>query len=109
MGVFVADDEQTSFLIPGGESSSLRTVDRSSTAAVLRYRRDFPRASSLGLVYTDRSGRNYSNRVGGIDGKWRLTNADSVEFQVLASSTQYPDDIRGASQREDRLEDVTTL
>ena len=110
LGVFVAEDEQTSFLFPGSEESSLGLANRSSTAAVLRYRRDFQRASSLGVVYTDRSGRDYSNRVGGFDGKWRMTDADSVEFQVLGSFTEYPEDIaREHAQGVEQLDGLSTF
>ena len=112
LGVFVAEDDSTTFLFPGSEGSSLGAVDNPSTAAVLRYRRDFQRASSLGLIYTDRAGDDgYANRVGGLDGRWRFTDSDSVSFQILASSTDYPGAVTTASaatgQPEDTLEDWT--
>ncbi len=113
MGVFVAEDEQTTFLLPGPEGSSLGRLDRESTAAVLRYRRDFPGASSVGMVYTDRSATGYSNRVVGVDGKWRMTTADFIDFQFLTSSTEYPDDLVGGRSNPDRqhgrLEDHMAL
>ncbi|MBT8132474.1 MAG: hypothetical protein KJO35_09415, partial [Gammaproteobacteria bacterium] len=61
-----------------------------SANLVGRYRRDFGKNSAAGVIVTGRSGDNYHNYVGAIDGLWRINDADRISFQVLGSSTEYP-------------------
>jgi Domain of unknown function (DUF5916)/Carbohydrate family 9 binding domain-like len=90
-GVFVARDAKTQLLIPGSQGSSLTTLNEQNLTGVLRYRRDFGKNANLGATFTARQGGDYSNRVGGIDGYWRVTQSDTLTAQVLTSATQYPD------------------
>ena len=48
------------------------------------------KGSTLGLLYTGRTGGNYANHVGGADGFFRLSQSDSIRFQYLHSETEYP-------------------
>jgi hypothetical protein len=64
-----------------------------STAAVLRYRRDFGNKYTVGALFTNRQGDDYFNRVFGIDGDFRFTSKDRVRLQVLGASTRYPGDV----------------
>ncbi len=106
IGAFVAEDETTTLLFPGSRSSSLGRVERSNTSAVLRYRRDLGNASNVGVLYTDRTGGDYENRVAGLDARYRLTDSDLFEVQLLGSRTLYPEEIRSAhGQPEGTLED----
>jgi hypothetical protein len=59
-------------------------------SAVARYRRDVGETSTLGVLYTGRDGGGYGNRVAGVDGVVRPTDADVIRFQVLGSRTEYP-------------------
>ncbi|MDH3404213.1 MAG: carbohydrate binding family 9 domain-containing protein, partial [Acidobacteriota bacterium] len=54
VGISVARDAITTLLLPGPESSALDSLDRESTAAVLRYRRDLTESSTFGALVTDR-------------------------------------------------------
>ncbi|MCZ6506572.1 MAG: carbohydrate binding family 9 domain-containing protein, partial [Acidobacteria bacterium] len=90
VGVFVAEDQFTSLLFPGSQGSAATSLDASSQDAVVRYRRDLGEASTLGVLMTYRGGDDYSNSVSGVDGLYRLTDSDSVSFQWLRSSTEYP-------------------
>ncbi len=90
VGVFAVRDDRTSLLLPGAESSSLTTLDAESDAAVVRYRRDVGESSTVGAVLTDRSAAGYSNQVGGIDARLRLSSHDNLDVQWLRSSTEYP-------------------
>jgi len=91
LGVFVAEDSVTNLVIPGSQQSSTAFLDQSTTDAVVRYRRDVGAASTLGVLATSREGADYSNRVYGVDGLARLSDADSLSFQALRSETRYPD------------------
>ncbi len=90
VGVFAVQDEMTSLLLPGSESSDLTSIDDSSEAAVLRYRRDVGESSTVGALYTDRRSTGYRNQVGGVDARLRLTSHDDLNVQWLRSRTEYP-------------------
>jgi len=47
---------------------------------------------TFGVLFTDREGEDYFNRVLEFDSNIRLTNTDRIKLQVLGSSTRYPDD-----------------
>ncbi|MEA2561326.1 MAG: hypothetical protein QOH06_2830 [Acidobacteriota bacterium] len=93
VGLFVAQDDRTDFLIPGAESSAATSLNAESTDAVLRYRRDLGSSSALGLLVTSREGDAYSNRLAGIDGLYRLDDSNSFRGQFLRSQTEYPSEI----------------
>ncbi|MDX1746290.1 MAG: DUF5916 domain-containing protein, partial [Halobacteriales archaeon] len=90
IGTFVAEDEITNLIFPGSQGSSATSLDLATTDTVARYRRDFGRSSAIGGLVTSREGGDYSNRVYGIDGLYRLTDSDRVIFQALGSETRYP-------------------
>lgn len=95
VGVFVAQDDRTNFLIPGSERSSAVSLDMASTDAVLRYRRDLGPSSALGVLLTSREGEGYSNQVAGMDGLYRISDTDAVRAQFLTSQTEYPSAVVG--------------
>ncbi|HVS01537.1 MAG TPA: hypothetical protein VMT16_02115, partial [Thermoanaerobaculia bacterium] len=87
-------------LLPGPQASDLTTLDQEVTAGVLRYRRDLGERSSVGVLYTGRVGDDYDNHLLSVDGLTRLSESDSVRYQVFGSSTDYPDAIvTGFGQR----------
>ncbi|WP_346837779.1 DUF5916 domain-containing protein [Microbulbifer sp. SAOS-129_SWC] len=93
-GVFVADDQQTNFVVPGVESSDIANYDSTSQNAVVRYRRDFGQGSTVGALVTSRSAEDYLNQVYGVDGKYRLNENDSLEAQLLASKSENPQQVQ---------------
>ncbi len=92
-GAYVTQDATTTLLLPGAEESELDEVDQENLNGVLRWRRDVGANSSLGVLMTGRSGAGYHNAVAGVDGLIRLGDADWIETQALASSTEYPEAI----------------
>jgi len=93
IGLFVTQDATTNLIFPGSEDSDSTHINQKSYSNVLRYRRDIGKASTLGVLITDREGDDYHNRIGGIDGLLRITESDKVYFQVLGSNTLYPSEI----------------
>lgn len=89
---FAAEDDLTNILIPGSQGSALFTWDHPSTAGAFRYRRDIGRDSTLGILYTSRSGGDFQSQLYGADGRFRLGTNDFLNFQVLQSQTDYPED-----------------
>jgi hypothetical protein len=92
-GLFVARDSRTDLLLPGSQESSLASVNENNLAAVMRYRYDLGKNSTVGLLFTNRSGGEYANRVGGVDGFFRLNQRNTISAQVMTSQTEYPDAI----------------
>jgi hypothetical protein len=91
IGLFVARDDRTNLILPGSQGSDAASLDRfQSSDAVVRYRRDLGASSTVGVLLTGREGDDYSNRVGGLDGLYRVNDSNSVRFQVLESRTEYP-------------------
>lgn len=93
-GVFAAEDRINNLVFPGAFGSALASIDEDVRSAVFRYRRDVGRRSAFGLLYAGRDGESaYENHVYGADGLLRLTDSDSLRFQVLGSTTRYPDEV----------------
>lgn len=89
-GVFLAKDTVTNLLFPGALGSRNESLDRSSNTLVGRYTWGFGQSSSIGTLVTSRDSDNYSNRMGGFDGRYRLTDRQTLSFQYLHSETEYP-------------------
>ena len=96
LGAFLVRDEVTNLLLPGIEGSSLESFDRETDAAVLRYRRDLGRTSTIGVLYTDRGADDYSNQVAGIDAFLRIDRANTLSLQALGSRTRYPEELEAS-------------
>jgi Domain of unknown function (DUF5916)/Carbohydrate family 9 binding domain-like len=52
---------------------------------VFRFSRDIGRESSLGLIWSDREFLGSYNRVGGVDGRWKISPTTGLDFQALES------------------------
>ena len=93
-GVFVADDDVTNLLLPGKEGSDLTAIAASNLTGVARLRHDVGKGSTLGVLVTGREGDGYANAVAGFDGTLRLAKSDTLTFQMLRSTTEYPDEMQ---------------
>lgn len=93
IGFFTVRDRITNFLIPGSEGSDSESMEKKSYGSVFRYKRDIFKSSNIGLVLTDREGKDYFNRSGGIDADIKFTQKDRLMFQFMRSGTLYPDSI----------------
>lgn len=92
-GLFVTNDTETNFLIPGNLSSDVASLNTESHSTALRYRYDYNNDLSLGVISTLRTASNYHNYLAGVDGQYKLTKSDTFKVQLLSSDTQYPDDL----------------
>ena len=90
-GLLVANDSDTTFLVPGNLGSRVARLGNESHNIAARYRFDVSDALSFGTVLTGRKSDDYSNVVSGIDSRYQLSPTDTLRVQVLASETQYPD------------------
>ncbi len=91
LGVFVANDQSTQFLIPGNLGSEIAIINEKSTNFAGRYRYDYSDDLSVGLLSTARQSDSYENVVTGVDTRYRLSQSDIIRAQVVVSQTQYPE------------------
>lgn len=93
IGVFVANDDSTTFLVPGNLNSSVAELEEKSSNAAIRYRYDYSDALSLGVVSTLRKAGDYHNYVNGLDVRYLISDKDTLRAQVVVSDTQYPTEL----------------
>ncbi|HEX5419195.1 MAG TPA: DUF5916 domain-containing protein, partial [Gammaproteobacteria bacterium] len=92
-GIFLAKDTVTNLIFPAALGSQNGVLLQPNRSLVGRYSRGFGESSTIGALVTERSGDGYSNRVAGIDGRYRITDEHNIRFQYLHSETEYPDEI----------------
>lgn len=98
-GVMVANDNETTFLLPGTEGSSIHQMvddegetskDLGSDIAVARYRADIGDRNNLGAMLTTRHGEDYSNTVASVDGSYWFADDHNISYQLAYSDTDNP-------------------
>ena len=92
VGAMLVDDESPGKRVIAGDP----LADKRALFGIVRVSRDIFRQSGIGFIYTDRElncgaacpvSRGYS-RVGGVDGRFRLSQAWAASFQAVTSTTQ---------------------
>jgi hypothetical protein len=96
LGFFLTQDRVSNLIFPANQGSLSGSLNSDVTSGVLRYRRDVGEGSTVGGLATLREGEGYSNRVFGADAFLRLSRTNTLEAQVLRSSTEYPAEIISA-------------
>jgi len=89
-GVFITNDTETNFLIPGNLGSDIASLNQESHSTALRYRYDYNDDLSIGAISTLRTSDDYHNYLFGLDSKYRINESNTVKFQILSSDTEYP-------------------
>ena len=89
-GALVARDEVTNVLVPGDQSSAIIPIAGGSTSGIFRYRHEIGERTTIGGLVTSRSGDDYRNVVASADSFHRITERDSIRFQITGSQTEYP-------------------
>jgi hypothetical protein len=90
LGILFADDEAPGKTVPAGDP----LFGKRARVGVFRLQRDLFRQSTLGVIYTDRELAGSFNRVGGLDGHFKLGNHWAAAFQGVTSSTRLRDGSR---------------
>jgi len=93
VGAFVMRDNVTNLIFPGSQGSRSTSIFRNNLSSVFRYKRDFGSRYTAGILFTDREGQNYYNRVYGFDLDFRFTPTNQIQLLVMGSSTKYPDEV----------------
>jgi hypothetical protein len=106
IGAYFVKDEITNLIFPGSQSSASTTIKDENTSTILRYKKDIGANYTIGLMATDREGKDYYNRLVGFDSNLRITNSDRIQIQVLGSSTKYPNETsKEFDQQRDKFND----
>ncbi|MFC1851349.1 DUF5916 domain-containing protein [candidate division CSSED10-310 bacterium] len=93
IGFYLVQDDLTNLIFPGNQGSMSTSSELETIATIVRYKYDFGTNYTVGALFTDREGEDYYNRVLGIDGNFRFTQKDRVQFQFLGSMTDYAPEI----------------
>ncbi|MBI3653815.1 MAG: carbohydrate binding family 9 domain-containing protein [Acidobacteria bacterium] len=83
-GNYALEERNDPLILP----SIQRFLDKNAAIAVLRYKRDIGKESSLGFIGTSYDFIEKHNRVGGIDGRLRLDKQTTFSFQVLGTTSR---------------------
>src|SRR5258708_5291808 len=83
LGFLVADDRSPGLIVPPGDPS----YNQRAHFAIGRVSHDLGEQSSIGAMYTDREFNGTFNRVGGLDGTFRLDKNWSAQYRGYMSST----------------------
>jgi len=89
LGAYLVEDRTTNLIFPGSQYSRSTSLEHSNTSAVFRYGGDIWNNSNIGVLFTNRAGGGYFNRVFGADGRLRFSQSDEIVFQFLGSRTKY--------------------
>ena len=87
IGALVADDRSPGLIVPDNDP----LAGKRAQFAIVRVARDVLRDSTIGVIYTDREFDGAFNRVGGVDGRIRLSKTVITSFQAVESATRNPD------------------
>lgn len=105
-GLMAANDETTSFIIPGSLGSRIASLeDMESKVAIGRYRMDVFDNSAIGVLVTDRRGGDYRNSVVSIDASLRPTDSDTITIQSMHSDSDYPTMVQNRYAQESSISD----
>jgi len=83
LGFLFADDKSPGEIVPPGDPLS----GKKAYFAIGRVSHDIGANSSLGAMFTDREFNGYFNRVGGIDGNYKMGKNWNASFHSVVSST----------------------
>jgi hypothetical protein len=83
IGAFVIDDESPGKSVLAGDPLE----GKRAWFSTVRVNRDLGAQSTLGFIYTDREFEDSYSRVGGVDGRLRLSDNWTLTFQGVTSAT----------------------
>lgn len=90
-GVMLANDNNTSFLMPGNQGSDIATLDEKSEVAIARYKMDVGERNNIGVLMTHRQASHYNNTLLSVDGSYWISQRDNISYQVARSETDNPE------------------
>ncbi len=95
-GALLANDSITNILLPGEQTSQLKSFAFGTHDALLRYRYDLSGRSTLGILATARKGGGYDNEVVAIGSGLQFDPSDALTIQTAHSTATYPATVANA-------------
>ena len=86
----IAIDDRHAGRLPAGDPRA----GRSAGIGAVRLQREFGEESTIGLLFTDREFAGRSDRVFGLDARWKLNRNWVASTQIAASENRSPEDGR---------------
>lgn len=99
IGTYILRDRVTNLIFPGSQGSGSTSMNNSNVSSVFRYKLDLGKRYTVGLLATDREGKDYFNRVYGFDLDFRFTPKDQIQLLLLGSSTRYPTEVANSNSQ----------
>lgn len=99
-GAFVANDASTSFLMPGNLGSDLFELKEESVNAAFRYRYAINDQLAIGTTMTIRDADSYHNYLYSVDSKYKPTDKDTFDLQVMSSDTEMTPELIAAISKD---------
>lgn len=93
-GLMVANDNNTSFLMPGNSRSDIATLNDESDILVARYKIDVGERNDVGVLVTNREATGYQNALVSIDGNYWFSQSDSLRYQIARSESDNPTEVQ---------------
>ncbi|NQZ22194.1 MAG: carbohydrate binding family 9 domain-containing protein [Colwellia sp.] len=93
-GLMVANDKNTSFLMPGNSGSGIATLNEESDVAIARYKIDVGERNDIGVLVTNRESSHYNNTLVSVDGNYWFSQADSIRYQIARSESDNPTQVQ---------------
>jgi len=93
-GLMVANDNNTTFIMPDNQGSDLAELEEKSDIAIARYKVDVGERNNIGVLMTHRSAPDYNNTLASVDGSYWFSETDSIQYQVAHSESKNPDEIQ---------------
>jgi hypothetical protein len=92
-GLMVANDSNTSFLMPGNSGSDIATLNDESEVVIARYKVDVGERNDVGVLVTNRQATDYKNTLVSVDGNYWFSQSDSLRYQIARSESDNPESI----------------
>ncbi len=104
-GLMVANDKNTTFIVPGSQGSDIATLDQSSELAIASYKMDIGERNNIGVLMTHRESDDYNNTVVSVDGSYWFNKTDSLRYQVARSETDNTSEVQEEFELTDEQKD----
>ena len=89
-GLMIANDKNTSFLMPGNSGSGIAVLNDESETTVARYKMDVGERNDIGVLVTNRQATDYQNTLVSVDGNYWFSQTDSLRYQIAHSESDNP-------------------
>ncbi len=96
LGLFAADDSETTLVIPALQTSTLTVWPEPGSNAVVRYRYSMGEGTDVGGMATYRSAADYENATGSLIFRYKPVANHQFKGEMILSRERYPESVAGS-------------